>query len=352
MDVSHLLSNDLPHSARSHQPVHPTVPEVSNIHHYGTRRSHSGYSPAQDHLATGQSANGLNLDGNGVSPPSGLADSAEPLPKDVAFELIIDNAASHRARLPMRVQIFPHDNTDSIITTVKNFHGLYDPSIQGVNFEDAHGRVIIARYENFANNSTVYVRVVYDEPQAYQQGNIPAYLSASPRKMHNFDDAPQLLSSQPSQILHYGQSVSRPPSRAACKRSTSPHMVPGGRGPFTQQARSKMRSRDVSLLNSFEDAHPDGNTFSDSDGGANSVSSSRKSRSENAARAEISTENILEGGRRKRTKFESSVSASDPSCNDGTLLTYQGTTSFRTSCNASLPLGFFNIPTTQIYRPR
>lgn len=314
MDVSHLLSNDLPHSTRSQQSVHSTAPEVSNIHHYGTRRSHSGWPPTQDLVPQGRPVDGHHLHGDGLTNPSDQDESIEPPPKDVAFELIIDSATSHRARLPMRVQIFPHDSTESIITTVKNFHGLYDPSIQGVNFEDAQGRVIIARYENFANNSTVYVRVVYDESQAFQHGNVPAYLSASPRRVHNFDDSPQPLpSTQPSQILQYGQSMSRPSSRAACKRSASPHAGPGGRGSITQHARSKLRSRDVSQLGSFEEAHADANTFSDSDGGANSVSSSRKSRSENPARAEISTENILEGGRRKRTKFESSVSASDPS---------------------------------------
>lgn len=50
------------------------------------------------------------------------------------------------------------------------------------------------------------------------------------------------------------------------------------------------------------------NGYSSSDGGAGSVTSSRKARSEQLASAEISTTNIVEGNRRKRAKFESSVS--------------------------------------------
>jgi hypothetical protein len=45
--------------------------------------------------------------------------------------------------------------------------------------------------------------------------------------------------------------------------------------------------------------------YSDSDGGHGSVTSSRKARSEMTA--DISLGNILQEGRRKRAKFESSV---------------------------------------------
>jgi len=65
----------------------------------------------------------------------------------------------------------------------------------------------------------------------------------------------------------------------------------------------------VSVVGSFEDGNNDAaNGYSSSDGGAGSVSGSRKARSEQFARAEISLENVVEGGRRKRAKFESSVS--------------------------------------------
>ena len=48
--------------------------------------------------------------------------------------------------------------------------------------------------------------------------------------------------------------------------------------------------------------------YASSDGEGGSVTSSRKARSEQLASAEISLDNIVEGNRRKRAKFESSVS--------------------------------------------
>src|ERR1700712_4312476 len=82
--------------------------------------------------------------------------------KRVCCELLLRDAASQTARLPMRVDIYSHDSTDSIIATVKNFFGLYDGN--GIIFQDAHGTTIIGRYENFADKQTVYVRVVDNVP--------------------------------------------------------------------------------------------------------------------------------------------------------------------------------------------
>ena len=48
--------------------------------------------------------------------------------------------------------------------------------------------------------------------------------------------------------------------------------------------------------------------YGSSDGEGGSVTSSRKAKSEQLASADISLNNILEGNRRKRAKFESSVS--------------------------------------------
>ena len=48
--------------------------------------------------------------------------------------------------------------------------------------------------------------------------------------------------------------------------------------------------------------------YSSSEGEEGSVTSSRKAKSEQLASADISLNNILEGNRRKRAKFESSVS--------------------------------------------
>ena len=70
-------------------------------------------------------------------------------------------------------------------------------------------------------------------------------------------------------------------------------------------AANKVRARTHKTKDqdSFADGYADG--YSDSDGGNGSVTSSRR---EAHVSAEISVNNIVEGGRRKRAKFDSSVS--------------------------------------------
>ncbi|EEY13937.1 conserved hypothetical protein [Verticillium alfalfae VaMs.102] len=87
-------------------------------------------------------------------------------PKKVTFELLFTETQV-RGRLPMRVDIFPHDSTDSIVTTVKNFYGLYSgpTGSRGVSFEDQDGTTLIARYENFRNCMTVYELPLFAPPQ-------------------------------------------------------------------------------------------------------------------------------------------------------------------------------------------
>ena len=246
-----------------------------------------------------------------------------PTPKNVAFELLFQESPQYRARLPMRVQIFPHDTTDSIITTVKNFYGLYaGPSgAKGVSFEDEQGNTLIARYENLRNNMVVYVRVI-DEPAQLPgtYGQSP-YPSGSPviAQPYYAGDAHHMAPPQPAQALSYGQPISRPTSRTSRKRSTSPN---GGRGrrsasastnslppPKKSRSRSGFKSRGSSTHGgSFADLHSDGmNGYSSGDGAPGSVSS--KTKSEHLGNTEISLDNIVEGGRRKRAKFESSVSS-------------------------------------------
>lgn len=249
---------------------------------------------------------------------------AAPNPKLVAFELVFPEAPDYRARLPMRVQIYPHDTTDSIITTVKNFYGLYEGpgGAKGVSFEDAHGNTLIARYENFQDAMIVYVRVVLEPTSAY--GTTPyASASASPPShghAHHREDG-TLLSPhpQPAQALTYGQPPSRPTSRTTAKRSASPHLGRGRRSasasagqPPSKKAgpRSVVKSRGSSSHEGTQERNGDGaNACSDSDGGPVSTSGSRKGKTEQVASAEISLDNIVEGGRRKRAKFESSVSS-------------------------------------------
>ncbi|TVY50783.1 putative transcriptional regulatory protein [Lachnellula cervina] len=240
-----------------------------------------------------------------------------PTPKSVAFELLFPESPQYRARLPMRVQIFPHDTTDSIVTTVKNFYGLYAPpgGAKGVSFEDEQGNTLIARYENLRNNMTVYVRVI-DEPSPPPGAYGPSsYHSGSPVLQQAFypGDGHHMPPPQPAQALSYGQPLSRPTSRTSRKRSTSPN----NRGRRSVSAstnlppmkksvsRSGFKSRGSSAHGSFADNHSDGmNGYSSGDGAPGSVSS--RTKSEHLGNTEISLDNIVEGGRRKRAKFESS----------------------------------------------
>lgn len=178
-------------------------------------------------------------------------------PKNVAFELLFMDSPQYRARLPMRVQIYPHDATESIVTTVKNFYGLYSNATtsKGVSFEDEHGNTLIARYENFTNNMNVYVRVIEEGPV------VPANYGSS-----SFHTAmPGAAAAAPEG--YYTDGYHQSTDRVARPRSRSPlGMV---RDDLSESA---------------------------------SVTSK-----EQLGTTDISVDNIVEGGRRKRAKFESSV---------------------------------------------
>ncbi|KAL2017583.1 hypothetical protein VTK56DRAFT_1956 [Thermocarpiscus australiensis] len=237
---------------------------------------------------------------NGAGPvPAGVhSGSVSPrtvtTPKTVQFVLVFQESP-YRARLPLRVSIYPHDTTDSIVTTVKNFYGLYSgPSVsKGVSFEDEEGNILIARYENFRNNMTVYVRVI-EEPLGFNAAAAGAQGSADGYLFH------------PTQPVEHH--ASRPTSRTSRLRSPSPN---GGRGrrsasTGTNSAGGKKRrsrsSRNRSQANG--DGHSDAlNGYSSGDGGPGSSSGRAK---EHLGNTDISVENIVEGGRRKRAKFESS----------------------------------------------
>lgn len=314
MNVSNLLSYEAPPGPPTLSTPAGTQQTQQRAHQYPTRQSTSNTvqsllrepngSVSPDHTCSGGLQQGRPGYDASIAIPS--------LPKNVAFELLFDGPNT-RARLPMRVQIFPHDTTDSIVTTVKNFYGLYDGATTGVSFEDERGNTLIARYENLSNNMIVYVRVIPDYSQnAFQYGrqwNPPN--SMSPCRALHLDEAFQMP--PPAQLAHYNihEPISRPGSRVARKRSASPRTGRSRRSVSAQKnhVRPGLKSRDTSLPRTVEEPHSDAvNCYSDSDGGAGSVTSSLKARSEQLASAEISVDNIVEGGRRKRAKFESSVS--------------------------------------------
>lgn len=232
-----------------------------------------------------------------------LQSPGSPVPKNVAFELLLDENSKIRARIPMRVQIFPHDTTDSIVTTVKNFYGIYDGVASGVSFEDDHGTTLIARYENLRNNMTVYVRVI--PVHSYADSYETHYHDVAPfdgRKRPSLGEPFQMV--PPNGQTHaYDPPTSRPLSRT---RRTS--ASPSGRGRRSASQHKgptrNIKSRGSSAHGSFADDLISG--YSDSEGGHGSVSGSRKARSEQFASSDISMDNIVQESRRKKPKFESS----------------------------------------------
>jgi len=262
-------------------------------HQYPTR--HAGGQPEQS--SSGRAyGNAMQRPARGntaaaASPSYARGSPTKKDQKHVVFQLIDPEDPRIQARLPMRVMISQHDTTDSIITTVKNFYGLYD---YGVSFENREGISIIAAYDNFENDMTVYVRTVAQPPSAMGES---AHDLVSPKR-------PSL--GAPFEMRPPQHSVVNSPSRSAMRsagiRSMSPQSelgrrsmsaAPGGR-PRTYRTKSK----DPSVKG-------DADGYSSGDNGEGSVTSSRRSKTEQV-NAEISVDNIVEGGRRKRA-FESSV---------------------------------------------
>ena len=333
MDVSNLITHTKNQDGANHAGDYS--------HQYPTRRSMSANESNVRGAITPTNTSYFPVDPGTPSPYNPQTQS--PAPKHVAFELQLDGSSNYRARLPMRIRIFPHDTTESIVTTVKNFYGLYEGATKGVSFEDSAGNTLIARYENFQNNMTVYVRVIQDYSK--QVDTHPQYPMATPQDSLRLGEVPQFLPPQPAQILHYGQLPSRPTSRASRKQSTSPKM---GKGPSKHRSRTGVKSTGSSFQRQLDEINSDTINGSDSDGGAGSVTSSRKARSEQLATAEISVDNILAGNRRKRAKFESSVG---DQAHRVLALWYEtkwifniGTSPLRTTTSASTQLHLLCIP--------
>jgi hypothetical protein len=236
-----------------------------------------------------------------------LTPKAKMLPaKSVSFELLLDEGYKTRARIPLRVVLNTHDTTESIITTVKNFYGIYDGN--GVSFEDARGNTLIASYDNLIHNSTVHVRIVA-APQAVS--NVVPYTfhaenGYETRRRPSLGEPFNML---PPHLREKSQSPSRPSSRVARKRSTSPTQGRGRRSASQQKGTSfGAVSRGSSANGSFHEE----NGYSDSEAGRSSISGSKKARSEQFASSDISTANVLLDGRRGQPIFDSSVSTLPP----------------------------------------
>ena len=228
---------------------------------------------------------------------------AKMLPaKSVSFELLLDEGSKTRARIPLRVVLNTHDSTQSIVTTVKNFYGIYDG--HGLSFEDAKGNTLIASYDNLAQNSTIYVRIV-PVPQTASNAvpyGFPVENSYDPQRHPSLGEPFSML---PPHMREQSHSPSRPASRIARKRSTSPTQGRGRRSASQQKAASFGAFSRGSSANGS--SHED-NGYSDSEAGRSSISGSKKARSEQFASSDISAANVLQDGRRGQPIFDSSVS--------------------------------------------
>jgi hypothetical protein len=216
-------------------------------------------------------------------------------PKTVEFILVFQESP-YQARLPLRVSISPHDTTDSIISTVTMFYGLYSgPGVsKGVSFEDQDGNILIARYENFHNNMRVHVRVI-EEPLG------PGYHAALGVAQASYNDnayLPQGHAPRPESRTSRLRSAS--PNRGRDRRSPSVGANPAGsKKGRSRSSKNRTQINGDGLGDSF-------NGYSSGDGAAGSSSGRAK---EQLGNTDISVDNIVEGGRRKRAKFESSVSS-------------------------------------------
>ncbi|CAK1361849.1 putative transcriptional regulatory protein [Cercospora beticola] len=286
MDLGSMLSSGSPNSAGA-------VDMKRQIHQHNSVCN--GTSGSETHADTKNNAAGMHrsLRGQHGAATSSRHARGSPAKRDqkhVLFRLIDQKDPRIQARLPMRVMISPHDTTESIITTVKNFYGLYE---YGVSFENEDGISIIAAADNFDNDMTVYVRTVAPPPAPTSEH---ARDSASPKKLTlgaPFEMRPPTLSN--------AQSPSRSAARSAGVRSVSPHSELGRRSasaaPNGKAKIHRTKSRDNGLS-----GDNDGYSSADNDNG--SVASSRRSKAEEI-KADITIDNIVEGGRRKRA-FESS----------------------------------------------
>ncbi|KAJ4512404.1 hypothetical protein HRR83_006920 [Exophiala dermatitidis] len=225
-----------------------------------------------------------------------------PPAKSISFELLLDEGSKTRARIPLRVVLNTHDSTESIITTVKNFYGIYDGN--GVSFEDSWGNTLIPSYDNLVPDSTVYVRIVpaiQPASAVFPHGAHGLENGYEPRRRPSLGEPFQML---PPHMREQSHSPSRPSSRLARKRSISPTQGRGRRSASQQKGPGIVPlSRGSSANGSFHDD----NGYSDSEAGRSSISGSKKARSEQFASSDISTANVLQDGRRGQSIFDSSA---------------------------------------------
>lgn len=145
----------------------------------------------------------------------------------------------------------------------------------------------------------------------------------------------------PAHVSDNAQPPSRPTSRLARKRSTSPSSR--SRRSASQNKHSKAGGKGRNATNGVHDDYDDDHTDGEDGYGTKLFASS-----------DISMENILHDGRRKRPKFESSVSLTDSFAlpQFSNHLEYSGIALVRSSSGASHYLNLLDLTAASVGRPR
>ena len=328
-------------------PVYAPHPDQVGYHH-GVAQAHlrnmERESAESEHSGAGETYDETMVAVDGYAAVNSTALSPAPVQaKNVRFELLVDPSQQQRARLPMRIGIQKHDALADISETVKNFYGLYDG---GMSFEDRNGSLLIPTFDNVEDKMLIYVRTIRDDAESSNGSRTPRNHSRTSR--HSL--SPRKLQ-PPFQMMppngHHGYSISRPSSRTDRNRSKSPQSLRGRRSESTHTI-PKTKSRSIRVRSSFDQGAND----SDSDGIDGSVTSSRRSKNDMLASADISVDNIVEGGRRKRAKFDSSVSLySDPKMKVHLLTRSLGASSLCSPSSSHCCVPFLGFATAQSGEP-
>ena len=107
MDVSNLLTDAQSQGTGRLQEVSEGTHQIRQ---YITRQSGPSYTIQSNENGYSMGASYQEMDN--FVPPESMSPTKTAEPKHVSFELLLPQSPQHRARLPMRVNIFPHDTTD------------------------------------------------------------------------------------------------------------------------------------------------------------------------------------------------------------------------------------------------
>lgn len=204
---------------------------------------------------------------------------AQPASKHVRFIHLLDGGEKNR--LTLSTKINTHDSTQSIIDAVRNFFGLFTCRL---GFEDITGSHIIPSYDNFEDNATIYLR---GDPDATAE---PIQYALDPQNLSPTKTFPMLPPAS-----------NQPLSRSGSRLSNGFQLAPGFE--YTPQVSPTKNAGFDASPAEFTDHRGTGEWLMQLPGGSVEDATGGSK----IASAEISEANIVDGGRRKRAKFDTQV---------------------------------------------